>query len=107
VLRPHHGICLRQRFGNSEVVWLISMELLERIARLFSVGFCPSGIAGKALDYSQGYLINAPFDLRSKVELSLSGLQQANGLTVVPFKSQLSELGYEGIPIWSLPVYFW
>jgi hypothetical protein len=85
---------------------LIFAERLKRIPCLFAVRFCPRGIPGKALDYSQGYLINAPFDLRSKVELSLSGLQQANGLTEIPFKSQLSELGYEGGHIWSLPVYF-
>src|SRR5947208_4238469 len=102
---PNHGISLRQRFGNSEVVWLISVELLERIARLFSVGFCPSGIAGKALDYSQGYLINAPFDLRSIMELSQSGLQQSNGLTVVSFKSQLNDLGFKGPARRSLCVY--
>jgi hypothetical protein len=86
---------------------LIFAKRLERIPCLFSVGFCPSGIAGKALEYRQGYLSHAPFEIRSKVELSLSDLQQTNGLTEIPFKSQLSELGYEGIPVWSLPVYFW
>ena len=32
------------------------------------------------------------------MELSQSGLQQSNGLTVIPFKFQLRNLNYESIP---------
>ena len=77
---------------------MIFAEPLERIPRLFSGNLCPSGIAGKALHESQRALISALVDLRSKVILSLSGLQQSNGLTEIPFKSQLSDLDYEGEP---------
>ena len=52
------------------------------------------------------HLINALVDLRSEVELSLSGLQQANGLTEIPFKSQLSDLDSKGSDRRSLCVYF-
>ena len=40
------------------------------------------------------------------MELSLSGLQQSNGLTVISLKSQLSDLGVEGQLVRSLLVYF-
>ena len=40
------------------------------------------------------------------MELSLSGLQQSNGLTVISFKSQLSDLDVKGLLIGSLLVYF-
>ena len=36
------------------------------------------------------------------MELSQSGLQQSDRLTVISFKSQLSDLDFEGIPIRSL-----
>jgi hypothetical protein len=39
------------------------------------------------------------------MELSQSGLQQANGLTVISFKSQLIDLDFDGSLMSSLPVY--
>ena len=84
---------------------MIFVERLQRIARLFSISFCPSRIAGKALRESQKDLKTAPLRLRSKVELSLSGLQQSNGLTVVSFKSQLNDLSPKGGDRRSLCVY--
>jgi hypothetical protein len=71
---------------------LIFAELFHRIARLFSVSFCSSRIAGKALRESQREPKKVPLPLRSKVELSLSGLQQSNGLAEIPFKCQLGDL---------------
>ena len=84
---------------------MISVERLECIARLFSGNLCASRIASKALRESQQHLINGLVDLRSKMKLSLSGLQQSNGLTVISFKSQLSDLGSEGKLSRSLRVY--
>ena len=80
--------------------------MLECIARLFSGYLCAGRIPGKALHESK-----IPPDLRPyrqsgrKMELSQSGLQQSNGLTVIAFKSQLRDLGFEGIPRRSLLVY--
>ena len=45
---------------------------------------------------ASAHLINGLVDLRIKMELSQSGLQQSNGLTVISFKSQLSDLDSEG-----------
>ena len=72
---------------------------------LFSVGLGPSRIASKVLHGSKPHLSTALLDLRSKMELNLSGLQQSNGLTVISFKVQLSDLDAEGILIRGLPVY--
>src|SRR5206468_12927280 len=99
------GIGQRQRSCNVGVIWLIFAQCLQRIARLLSGSFCTSGIAGEALRESQHDLINDPLDLSSKVELSLSGLQQSNGITVIPFKPQLNHLDVESILNWSLRVY--
>ena len=41
------------------VVWLISVELLECVARLFSRDLCASCIASKALHQSKPYLVIA------------------------------------------------
>ena len=41
-------------------------------------------------------LISGLVDLRTKVILSLSGLQQSNGLTEIPLKSQLGDLDCQG-----------
>src|SRR4029453_7688617 len=81
---------------KKSVVWLIPAEGLERITRLFSSDFCASGIAGKTLDHSQPQVIKALVELRNKVELSLSGLQQSKGLTKIPFKSQFGDFDSEG-----------
>ena len=85
---------------------MISVELLECVARLFSGNLCASRIASKALRQSKPHLIKAFVELRIKMELSQSGLQQSNGLTVISFKSQLSDLDYEGMLRRSLLVYF-
>src|SRR5882762_647984 len=69
--------------------------MLECIARRFSGNLCASRIAIKAIRESKRHLITALVDLRSKVELSQSGLQQANGLTEIPFKSQLNDFGFK------------
>ena len=84
---------------------MIFVERLQRIARLFSISFCPSRIAGKALRESQKELKSAPIHLRSKAELSLSGLQQSNGLAEIPFKCQLEDLTPKGRARRSLCVY--
>src|SRR5206468_6265067 len=99
------GISKRQLLCKERVIWLILAERLQRVARLFSGSFCPSGIAGKALSESQYHLINALVDLGSRVELGLSGLQQSNSLSVIPFKSQLGHFDYEGILGCGLRVY--
>ena len=44
-------------------------------------------------------------DVRGRVELSQAGLQELNGLSVIPFKSQLSDFDHEGNRRWSLRVY--
>jgi hypothetical protein len=84
---------------------LIPAEGLERIARLFSRNFCASGIAGKALDHSQLQVIKALVELRTKLELSGSGLQQSNGLTKVSFKSQFGDFDSAGTGRSSVRVY--
>jgi hypothetical protein len=87
------GICYNY-FGASE-------------ATIFSKRGSPrSGIADEALGENQLNLITGFVSLRSKVGLSLPGLQQAKGLTEIPFKSQLSDLGRQGSRRWSLRVYF-
>ena len=88
------------------VVWLISVELLECLARLFSGNLRASRIASKALHESKSHLITGLVERRIKMELSQSGLQQSNGLTVISFKSQLIDLDLKGILMRSLLVYF-
>src|SRR5213076_2803983 len=95
-------ISLRQRYRSDDVVWFISAETLEYIARLFRGNLCASTIASKALRESKRHLANSLVLLRSITGLSQSGLKQSNGLTVISFKSQLQELGVEGIPRRSL-----
>src|SRR5436309_16038340 len=69
--------------------------MLECIARRFSGNLCASRIASKALRESKRHMITALVDLRSKMELSQSSLQQANGLTEISLKSQLNDYGFE------------
>ena len=72
-------------------------ERLQRVARLFSCNLCAGSITGKALDNSEVNLSSALVDLRSELELRESGLQQSNGLGVIPLKPQLSYFNEEGI----------
>jgi hypothetical protein len=90
---------------REKVIWLIFAERLQRIARLLSGSFCASRISSKALHESKRHLITALLILITKMELSESGLQQSNGLAVISFKSQLSELRFEGKLIRSHLVY--
>src|SRR5215467_3369929 len=82
---------LRQPCRNNNSIWLISVKPFERIARLFSRELCTSRIATELLHESKHHLIKGLFILGTKVELSLSGLQQANGLAIISFKSQLKD----------------
>src|SRR5437764_10982749 len=86
-------------------VWVISIELLEGIARLFSGNPCASGIPSKALHESKVYLFIGLVVIRIKMELSQSGLQQSNRLVIISFKSQLSDLDLKRSLIRSLLVY--
>jgi hypothetical protein len=72
---------------------LISEDLLECIACLVGANLCASRIASKALRISKPHLNTVLLELRSKMELSQSRLQQSNRLTVISLKLQLSDLG--------------
>jgi hypothetical protein len=50
-------------------------------------------IAGKALRISKPHLNTVLLEIRTKMELSQSRLQQSNLLTVISFKLQLNDLG--------------
>src|SRR5205823_514327 len=102
---PHRGISLRQRYHKGGVVWLLSVELLERVARLFSSKLCSSRIASEPLDHSEPSLSRGLGVLRIKTKLSQSTLEQSNGLTVISFESQLINLYCESFVIRCLLVY--
>src|SRR5207253_6489477 len=103
-----HSITLRQpccSAARRNVPLLISVKLLECIARLFSGNLCACCIASKALRQGKLRLIFALLELIIKMELSNSDLQQSNGFTIISFKSQLSDLGPKGRDRSSLFVY--
>src|SRR5262245_54691867 len=93
VLFTHRGTRLRQQFYKRGVVWSVSVERFQCIARLFSGGLCASSVAGNALYPSKPHLIIGLGFLGIKMELSQSGFQQSNGLVVISLKSQLVDLG--------------
>src|SRR5436309_13998515 len=95
---------LRQLCHKDVVIWLISIELLECIARVFSSNLGASRIACKALVHSKVHLISGLVE-PIKMGLSQSGLQHSDGLTIISFKSQLSDSDLEGILVRSLLVY--
>src|SRR5438552_213422 len=105
LLFAEHGISQGQRCHNQVVVWLILAERLQRVARLCCGNLCSTGIAVKTLRQSQHDLSNNVLELRIKVELSLPGLQQSNGLSVISFKPQLIDLDSECRVTRSLRVY--
>src|SRR5207247_3827262 len=71
---PHRGISLRQRYHKGGIVWLISVELLQRVARLFSSKLCSSRIASEPLNDSEPNLIRGLGVIRIKTKLSQSTL---------------------------------
>src|SRR5262249_43444695 len=90
------GVSHRQRCRNKGVVWLLLAEWLKRVARLFSGSLCLSDIASYPLNQRYSHLLGALFNPKSNLKSSLSGMQQLCGLSVISFKSQLSQFGSNG-----------
>ena len=84
---------MRKTCRGEVVVWLIFADRLQYIARLFSRNFCARTVPIHVLGESQEHSKSASFQLGTKVVLIDSRLEQAEGFTKVPFKSELSDLG--------------
>jgi hypothetical protein len=77
---------------NERIIWLVCLELLKCVARLSSSGYCAGRIASEPLREGKPHLFTALDTLRTKMELSLSELEQSNDLSVISFESQLTDL---------------
>src|ERR1044071_3000675 len=96
VLLVEHGVSHRQRCRNEGVIWLLLAERLKRVARLLSGSFCLRGVSSNALDQCQPALLDALVNRGSKGESSFSGLHKSSSLSLISFKSQLSEFDPNG-----------